>query len=262
MQPDLRPLIISAPFGNYIQPDGATATLGTFTAQPRPGRIWRIVKTVRYYPSIGAWKNKIGLRNPGIADLVDRVRTGKVNAADKLVSIHGFTEAEWFELLEWMADIKPGGIELNMSCPNVGGIDWPAELFARAMETGVPVVVKMPPVNYRLLFDQSAEAGVRAYHCCNTLPVPSGGVSGKPLMPVALQCIRDVLENLAGAARDELIIIGGGGITKAPDIDAFADAGATRFAVGTKVMNPRYLWSTAALHPLMQRAGQIVEASS
>ncbi|MEM8782992.1 MAG: hypothetical protein AAGE65_09080, partial [Planctomycetota bacterium] len=41
-----RPAIISAPFGNYIQPEGCTATLGTFTAMPRGGRVTQIIKTV------------------------------------------------------------------------------------------------------------------------------------------------------------------------------------------------------------------------
>ena len=87
-----QPLIISAPFGNYIQPVGATATLGTFTADPRPGRWRRVLLTVRYYRKLGGWVNKIGLRNPGIDWQVERVRGGKVSVADKIVSIHGMSE--------------------------------------------------------------------------------------------------------------------------------------------------------------------------
>jgi len=86
----VRPLIISAPFGNYIQPPGATPTLGTFTLADRPGRVRRVLATVRYYRRLGAWVNKIGLRNPGIDWLVQRVESDGINVADKLVSIHGF----------------------------------------------------------------------------------------------------------------------------------------------------------------------------
>jgi len=85
--PGLKPLVVSAPFGNYIQPDGCTATLGTFTAASRPGRLWRILKTVRYYPRLRAWVNKIGLRNPGIGWVENKVAAGKLDLSDKLVSV-------------------------------------------------------------------------------------------------------------------------------------------------------------------------------
>ncbi|MFA7237460.1 MAG: hypothetical protein WC058_11395 [Phycisphaeraceae bacterium] len=251
--PDLQPLIISAPFGNYIQPAGTTPTLGTFTAAARPGRVIRILKTVRYYPRLRAWVNQIGLRNPGIDWLIARARSGKINLADKLVSIHGFTDSDWYTLLEKTAALKPLGIELNMSCPNVGQIDWPQDLFTHAAKLPVPGVVKLPPVNYHDLFAQSMQAGLRCYHCCNTLPVPAGGISGKPLKPVALQCIRDI-RRLAADQCDDLFIIGGGGITTPADIDDYRAAGATRFAIGTKVFNPQYLFSHAGVQPLIQRA--------
>ena len=70
-------LIISAPFGNYLQPEGTTPTLGTFTLARRPGRIQRIIRTVRWYPRIGAWVNRIGLRNPGIDWLAARAEAGE-----------------------------------------------------------------------------------------------------------------------------------------------------------------------------------------
>lgn len=248
----LKPLLISAPFGNYVQPRGATPTLGTFTAARRPGRVWRVLRTVRYYPRIGAWVNKIGLRNPGIDWLADRVRAGRVDAADKIVSIHGFTADDWWRLLERVREIGPLAVELNLSCPNVGEIDWPEDLFARAIGTGVPVIVKIPPVNYEMAVEQAVAAGARALHCCNTLPVPAGGVSGKPLKPVALACIREVRRTVPA----DLRIIGGGGITTIADIDDYAAAGVQHVAIGTKAFNPRCLVSDRALRPLIEHAGR------
>ena len=102
-------------------------------------------------------------------------------------------------------------VELNMSCPNVGEIDWPDDLFPRAMATGVRTIVKLPPVNYEDIFEQAIDAGVRMFHCCNTIPIPAGGVSGKPRKPVALQCIRDVCVRVQARGIDDLVIIGGGG---------------------------------------------------
>lgn len=248
----IKPLVISAPFGNYIQPGGATATLGTFTAAPRPGRAIRILRTVRYYRRLRAWVNKIGLRNPGMPSLVAKAKAGKVGVGDKLVSVHGFTADDWWALLDQIGEVRPLGVELNMSCPNVGEVDWPPELFARAVGTGVPVVVKLPPVNYEGMVEQAWDAGVRWFHACNTLPVPAGGLSGKPLMPVALRCVRDLRGRCGGAVS----VIGGGGITTPADIDAYADAGARRFAIGTRCFNPWLLVSTKGLGPLIERASQ------
>jgi len=247
----LQPLIISAPFGNYIQPQGATPTLGTFTAEARPGRLWRILRTVRYYRRLRGWVNRIGLRNPGMPALVERVRGGKTQVADKIVSIHGFAEADWWQLLEAVAGIGPRAVELNMSCPNVGEIDWPADLFRRAASTGVPVIVKLPPVNYQVLFEQAREAGLATFHCCNTLPVPAGGISGQPLKPVALQCIRDLLRH-----DDQITIIGGGGIRTPQDVDEYVESGVRHVAVGTKVFNPIYLVTSRPLQPLIDRAAE------
>lgn len=252
--PALQPLIISAPFGNYIQPTGTSPTLGTFTALARPGRVWRILRTVRYYRRLGAWVNRIGLRNPGIDWLARHAAAGKVDLADKLVSIHGFDGMQWSLLLDKTAALHPGGIELNMSCPNVGEVDWPADLFDRAVATGSPIVVKLPPINYQIIADRALDAGVRAFHCCNTLPVPGGGLSGEPLKPLALECIHRLRGEIAGDRADELLLIGGGGIREPDDIDAYAAAGVRHFALGTKVMHPRYLFSTAPLKPLLDRA--------
>lgn len=253
----IRPLIVSAPFGNYIQPRDATATLGTFTAEARPGRLWRIIKTVRYYPRLRAWVNKIGLRNPGMPALVREVNLGRTNVSDKIVSIHGFNDTEWQSLLEQIVEIGPTAVELNMSCPNVGEMNWPATLFRDAVEQmqqaggRTRVIVKLPPVRYETMAKQAIEAGVTWFHCCNTLPVPAGGVSGKPLKPVALACI--------GAIRtwpeaEQLTIIGGGGISKVQDIDDYIDAGVQHVAIGTVTMNPLLLITHAPIDGLVDHA--------
>lgn len=252
------PLLISAPFGNYLQPPGATATLGTFTAAPRPGRWWRALRTLRYYPRLGAWVNQIGLRNPGIDWLAARARSGKVILSNKLISIHGFSDSDWSALLHRIAELKPLAVELNLSCPNVGELSAPDHLFDRALATAVPTIVKLPPINYDAIARHALAAGVRAFHCCNTLPVPAGGMSGKPLMPLSLRCIRD----LRVLSPHPLTIIGGGGVTTPDDITLYADAGATHFALGTALIHPRYLFSFARLKPLIERADRHAQAGA
>ncbi len=256
--PALRPLVISAPFGNYIQPRGTTPTLGTFTVHDRPGRPWRIVKTVRYYPRLKAWVNRIGLRNPGIRWVQTRVIDERIRLHDKLISIHGFDEYEWLTLLDTTSAMKPMGIELNMSCPNVGHVDWPTDLFSRAVRTGVPIFVKLPPVRYQLMVQHALEQGVRLFHCCNTLPVPAGGLSGAPLKPISLECIRTLRALPEGGT---LGILAGGGIYQPQDMDDYAAAGATWFAVGTKAMNPLLLLTHGPLERLKQRADHLAQTT-
>lgn len=250
----IRPLVISAPFGNYIQPPGATATLGTFTADRRPGRIWQVVTTVRYYRRLGAWVNRLGLRNPGIDWLRRRVEAGKTSVGDKIISIHGFNETEWKRLLDAVRTLKPLAVELNMSCPNIGEVDWPERLFTDAMATELPVIVKLPPVRFGLIADKTVAAGVTTFHCCNTLPVARGGMSGRPLQPLSLRCIGDLRAKFG----DRLRIIGGGGVYDLADIDTYANAGANHVALGTKAMNPKYLFSTSALTPFIEHADKLL----
>ncbi len=250
----MKRLIVSAPFGNYIQPPFATATLGTFTAKARSGRTLQILRTVRWFPRIKAWVNKIGLRNPGMPWLEAKVAAGKIDVSDKIVSIHGFDDGEWYELIDAIARIKPEAVELNMSCPNVGHINWPDDLFSRAVGTDIAVIAKLPPVNYELMFEQALAAGIRSFHCCNTLPVDAGGMSGQPLKPVALQCIRRLPELCSPETFAELRIFGGGGIRTPADVDQYVDAGVHFIAVGTKVMNPKYLFSSSGLEPIRAQA--------
>ncbi|MCA9293622.1 MAG: hypothetical protein KDA20_07395 [Phycisphaerales bacterium] len=257
----IKPLIISAPFGNYIKPRGATPTLGTFTAERRPGRLKQVLKTVRYHPRLRAWTNRIGLRNPGIAWLEQRVKQGKVRVADAIISIHGFDADQWRELLDRAATLRPIALELNLSCPNVGELSWPPDLFTRAISAtsshGVGLIAKLPPLRYEDMVNAALAAGIRGFHCCNTIPVPAGGMSGKPLLPKSLACIQQ-LQAMAQAAGLErgLFIIGGGGITSTGDIDTYARAGVQRVAIGTKAMNPLRLWWDGPLGRLARHAEQ------
>jgi len=254
----IKSLVISAPFGNYIQPDCATPTLGTFTASPRPGRLWRIVKTVRYYPRLGAWVNKIGLRNPGIDHLKRQVEAGKITLADKILSVHGFSEADWWALIEKSSEVRPLALELNISCPNVGEVTWPAELFGRAVSTGVPIIVKVPPVRYEKIVADALEDGVQCLHCCNTLPVPAGGMSGRPLLPISLKVVEEVRKAADSGGHADVNIIGGGGVRSPDDARAYREAGASLIAVGTLVFGPRYLSQSHTERVL----GPIAEAAS
>ena len=260
------PLVISAPFGNYLQPVGTTPTLGTFTAARRGGRpaaLGRAALTLRYYRKLDAWVNRIGLRNPGIAAMHSGPKRS-IAFSDSIVSIHGFVSEDWEVLLAEIAAQRPLAVELNISCPNVGELSWPPRLFHDALQTGVPVVVKLPPVRFHQLANDAVAGGVRWFHASNTLPVRGGGLSGAPLKPISLQVVRWLRSEFGDTVR----IIGGGGIRTSADVMEYADAGADRFAIGTAALRPSTAYSdrwvtdvrTAAKKHATKRLGETVRA--
>lgn len=236
----MKSLLISAPFGNYFNLlgfKGVTYTLGTFTARPRGwgdkpyGSKWfRVLLTVRPNPFRKSWRNKLGLKNPGIDWLV----RSNLDVSDKIVSIYGFSPAEWTSVLSAAESVKPLGIELNASCPNVHKPPFDKETFAAAASCAVPhKIVKIPPVNYMPVVDMAYEAGIRMFHACNTLPSPKGGISGKPLIPLVRQALTEIKAKYPDAE-----LIGGGGITSVEDASVYLRAGASRVAVGSMLFNP------------------------
>lgn len=251
-------LIISAPFGNYLSVHGeAVRTVGTFTLERRGGwpyRLWRIAKTLRYHRGLGARTNKLGLPNPGIAGLKRWVEDG-FDVSDKIVSIKGFNCNEWINLVLACVELKPLAIELNISCPNVNDLhfDRPDQMLRRIMQAAgdVRVIVKLPPVGHEKLIEDSIDSGICMFHCCNTLAVPGGGMSGKPLKPLSINVIRFIRDNFGTDA----FIIGGGGITEVKDAMDYLVAGADSVAIGSMLLNP---WSkdrareiSMAVHPVV-----------
>lgn len=247
-KPVLKPLVISAPFGNWVSSAEATSTLGTYTLRNRAGRLrwymaWRILKTLRRHRRLGAWTNSLGLPSPGIASLIWRCERLEHEARekyceDKILSIYGFDEQEWQVLIRDIvrSEIQPLALECNASCPHVGRLSVPDWLFSRLVDTGIPVIVKLPPVNWKPVFERARGDGVLAFHACNTLPTPAGGMSGKPLKAVSLDVVKAVKD-----MAPEALVIGGGGITSPEDVDDYARAGADRFAVGSALLSGWHL---------------------
>ncbi len=238
---NLTPLIISAPFGNWLESPYVTSTIGTYTVENRAGfmrwwLLWRLARTLRPRFGLGGWTNKLGLPNPGLAHLERLiVDMGPEWTCRKIVSIHGFNEREWDMLLSALTGARFLALELNISCPNVGHLSVPEDLFEKALKTGVSVIAKLPPVRYWRTFLRAYDSGVRVFHATNTLPVPSGGLSGRALKPIAL----DVIERMK-EAKPDITVIGGGGIGAPQDLDDFHAAGADHYAVGSKLLTPKY----------------------
>lgn len=230
----MRRLIISAPFGNYLQFPGTTPTLGTFTRHYRGGkfyRLWRCLLTLRYSWKMQAWRNKLGLPNPGIGSLLD------TSTVDKIVSVHGFNKEDWGYFTSFFYPRIGQMVELNLSCPNVGhqhvtnDVYWATNAMS---DRGLIVIAKLPPVRWFELAEPLYEVGVRNFHLCNTIPTPGGGLSGKPLKQYSLWAIEQFRKRWNTAVD----LTGGGGITCEQDVRDYLSAGADRVAVGSMLFNP------------------------
>ena len=205
--------------------------------------------------------NSIGLENPGIEAFVrEHLPRLRGRGATVIANIAGDTIEEYARMAE-MLETAPGiaGIELNVSCPNVGrggmhfGVD-PASIHSivRAVKdvTSLPVMPKLSPnvTDIVAMAKAAQEAGADAISMINTLlgmaidiearrPVLGnvfGGLSGPAIKPVALRMVYQVAKAV------DLPILGGGGIMCARDAIEFMMAGATAVSIGTGTfVNPR-----------------------
>lgn len=231
-------LIIGAPFGNWFDFNGVTPTIGTYTWRKRAGpikRAWRILKTVRYSPSLQSWRNKLELPSPGITSLHQ--------AYGKILSIYGFNKSEWQGLVIAASQLEPLAVEFNM-CPNLPNPNMIDIVGAAvmALERGLKVIVKLPPVDWMKYAKPFYNVGVRYFHACNSIPSPQGSWSGKVLKPFSLWAVSDLRATWGG----EITVMGGGGITTLEDVREYLRAGASHVVVSSMLFFP---WNWPKIHP-------------
>ena len=220
---------ISAPFGNFLQystfAQGATCVTGTFTLKPRPGRFKQILKTLRYVPTEAgwAWRNQLGLRNPGIFKGIENTPWHSV------MSIASLEPNDWKILYEIVP--KHMSVELNISCPNVNRHPNLTKAFAKDKRKWC--IVKVPPTITHKQLDRIVNLGYNQIHASNTLPTEKGGLSGKIVAPYTLGIISFLKENYP-----HVEVIAGGGVTDRFSADRYLDAGADHISLGTVSFTP------------------------
>ena len=229
---------------------GAIVLKGT-TLAPRlgnePHRVWE---------TPAGMLNAIGLQNPGARAVVDRILPELDFSETRFfANICGSTVDEYVEVARIFDQSPIDAMEINISCPNVkeGGVafgnypDMSAEVVAacRAV-TSKPLITKLSPNQTDIAASARAciDAGTDALSVINTLmgmaidveqrtPIIGniqGGLSGPAIRPIALLKVHKVY---AEAARDNIPIIGQGGIETANDALEFVLAGSTAVGVGT-----------------------------
>ena len=229
---------------------GAVCLKGT-TLAPRLGN-----PPHRVYETPAGMLNAIGLQNPGVDHVVDKILPQLDFAETRFIAnVAGSTLEEYHEVTRRFDDSPIDAIEINISCPNVkeGGVTFgnDPDMSARVVETcrkatNKPLITKLSPNQTDIANNarRCIDAGSDAFSVINTLmgmaidietrqPLignNQGGLSGPAIKPVALLKVHQVYQVCKA---HHIPIIGQGGITTVEDAIEFLIAGATTVGVGT-----------------------------
>ena len=240
---------ISPPFGNYLQLDRAISIKGSYTLQQRDGLLLQILRTLRYMPRYGGWVNKIGLRNPGIdSAIMDFQKNQTTNS--KRQSIYSIAIMNREEILPLVQKIPHNmSLEINISCPNVEkhkDLHSCEDLHQFLHPDRNWCIVKLSPKCSTDTIDYYYHMGFRHFHCCNTLPVAEGGLSGKAIQIYSESLVRYIRDTYG----DSCQIVAGGGIHSTFEVEQFRKIGANHISFSTLCFHPwkfvpfyrKYLW--------------------
>jgi dihydroorotate dehydrogenase (NAD+) catalytic subunit len=233
-----------------IQRLGAICCKGT-TLRPRVGNA-----PPRVTETPAGMLNSIGLQNPGVAGVLEKYAPRWAGwQVPVIVNVAGESVEDYVEVARRL-DGQPGvaGIELNISCPNVGkgGLQFALDPEAAGevttavrAATDLPLMVKLSPAatDIRAIAKAIEKAGADAISAVNTLSGMAidvqrrrpllgntyGGLSGPALKPVALRVVYEVAQVV------EIPIVAIGGIGSLDDALEFFYAGASAVQVGTAV---------------------------
>jgi dihydroorotate dehydrogenase (NAD+) catalytic subunit len=201
--------------------------------------------------------NSVGLVNPGIAKGAKEIELFlKENPKTPIiVSLFATKISEFCRMVEKIVPLKPGSIELNLSCPNVEdefgkplGMEKNAagEIIkeVKKLSAKIPVFAKLSPnvSDIAEIAKSCEDAGADAIVAINTvgpgmiidinrkkpiLGAKKGGISGPGILPITVRCVYEIYRAV------KIPIIGMGGISKWQDVVEVMLAGATLIGVGT-----------------------------
>jgi dihydroorotate dehydrogenase (NAD+) catalytic subunit len=225
----------------------------SITRRPRRGN-----PTPRIVETDAGMLNAIGLANIGLeAFLRDKIPLLRKMGVPVIVNVPGWSIDDYVDVAAAL-DMQEavGGIELNVSCPNVKkgmmfGTD-PVRLFelvsaVRHVVHRCELIVKLSPnvADIAVTAQAAVDAGASCLSLVNTftamvvdiekqrpmLANATGGLSGPAIKPIAVYMTHRVYTEVA--RKHHVPIIGMGGIQRWQDAVEFLLAGATGLAVGT-----------------------------
>tara|TARA_B100001175_G_C19351618_1_gene562617 strand:- start:137 stop:853 length:717 start_codon:yes stop_codon:yes gene_type:complete len=220
-------IFISPPFGNYVKLDNTVSIKGSFTLEPRDGLFMQILKTLRYSFEHKGWINKIGLRNKGIDWAIKDFENNK----SCVYSIALFNENEIDKIVSKIPNNM--NVEINVSCPNVEKSVVNEGLHKFLNKERKWCIIKLSTKTPYNLIDSYYNQGFRQFHCCNTVPITQGGLSGRSIQPYSFK-----MANYIKTKYPNTEVIGGGGIQTTQDVVNYKTNGCSHFSVSTLLFNP------------------------
>jgi len=203
----------------------------------------------------GGLLNAMGLPNPGVEGYLDELRELKHGGVPVVASFFASTIEEFRVGAEALCGAGADALELNLSCPNVGGEPGMCAADAISVERvtaavkGVataPVFVKLSPnvtdiVGIAVAAEKGGADAVTAVNTLKAMAIDAdfrrpiltnvtGGLSGPALKPVALRCVWEIAEAV------KVPIIGCGGVTNWRDAVEYMLAGASAVEIGSGIM--------------------------
>jgi dihydroorotate dehydrogenase (NAD+) catalytic subunit len=190
----------------------------------------------------GGMLNSIGLQNPGVNAVVEKYAPlWQAWQTSVIVNVAGESIGDYVEVTRRL-DGVPGvaGIELNISCPNVGkgGIQFAIDASAAGAVTAavrratdLPLLVKLSPnvadaiTAVNTLSGIAVDPGRRRPLLGNTF----GGLSGPAIKPVALRIVYETAQVV------KIPVVAIGGITELADVLDYLAVGAVAAQVGTAI---------------------------
>jgi dihydroorotate dehydrogenase (NAD+) catalytic subunit len=239
-------------YGEVVDVDrlGAICSKGT-TLRPRVGN-----PPPRVTETPAGMLNSIGLQNPGVDAVLEKYADRWASwDVPVIVNVAGESVQDYVEVARRL-DGQPGvaGIELNISCPNVGagGLQFALDASAAGEVTAavrnatdLPLMVKLSPAatDVRGIAKAIAEGGADAISAVNTLSGMAldrqrrkpllgnvfGGLSGPALKPIALRVVYEIAQVV------KIPIVAIGGVGSLDDVLDFLMCGASAVQVGTAV---------------------------
>ena len=233
-----------------VQRLGAICCKGT-TLRPRFGN-----EPPRVTETPAGMLNSIGLQNPGVDAVIEKYAgLWATWQTPVIVNVAGESIEDYVTVVRRL-DGVPGvaGIELNISCPNVGkgGLQFAVDREAASAVTAavrratdLPLMVKLSPnvADVRAIAKAIEDAGADAISAINTLSGMAidrrrrrpllgntyGGLSGPAIKPVALRIVYEVAQTV------RVPVVAIGGVSGLDDVLDFLMAGASAVQVGTAI---------------------------
>lgn len=204
--------------------------------------------------------NAVGLSNPGVEVMVEEIQAAKAQLAPLgipvIASIFADTIYDFGTITRFISEAEPDILEVNVSCPNLD--DRYQQMFAadpyvsaqvtRQVKryTDIPVLVKLSPnvTDISEIARAVMEAGADGITAINSVgpglilnietrrPVlahGTGGMSGPPIRPIAVRCVRDVCKTV------DAPVVATGGVTTGRDVVEMLLVGATAVSIGSAV---------------------------